>query len=112
VAAEKKLYAILIRWVATPATLENFEKIDKALAPFGSWLRFSGYGWLLETERTALDVFHVLAGILRKDDSELVIRIDPNDYAGWAFKWVDEWVSQKGSKPASLQASSSKPKTS
>jgi hypothetical protein len=113
VAAEKKLYAVLIRWVASPASSENFDKVDKALGSIGVWLRFSGYGWLVETEKSALEIFHVLANILRKDDSEIVIRVDPEDYAGWAFKWVDEWIAQKGRKPAaSLQAASSKPKIS
>ncbi len=74
-------------------------KIDKVLGPLGDWLRFSGGNWLIDTDRSSKDVFMALAEILRKGDSELIIRVDPADYAGWAAEWVDEWVAKKARRP-------------
>lgn len=95
----RNLYSILVRWVATPQTVDNVQMIDKALAPFGTWLRFSGSNWLLDTDHSAAEVFNALAKILHKDDSELIIKVDPNDYAGWAAGWVDTWVKSKRKPP-------------
>jgi hypothetical protein len=95
----RNLYTIFVRLVATPQTVANVEKIDNALTQFGEWLRFSGSSWLLDTDHSASDVFNALAKILHKDDSELIIKADPNEYAGWAAGWVDTWLQSKRKPP-------------
>jgi hypothetical protein len=87
-----KMYLVVIRWVDTPLILENVTKVDSLLTPLGDWIRFSGTSWLLRTERSSREIFNALSTFLKKGDSELIIRVDPDDYNGWAAKWVDDWI--------------------
>jgi hypothetical protein len=91
----ENLYIVTIRWTKTLLTEENVEKIDDILNPLGNWLRFSGTTWILATDSSAMEIFHALSEFLHKDDSELIMRVDPDDYSGWAAKWVDEWLISK-----------------
>jgi hypothetical protein len=95
----RNLYAIFVRWAGTPNTPENIQKIDNALGPYGDWLRFSGSNWLLDTDHSSEVIFKALANILHKDDSELIMKVDPNDYSGWASGWVDNWLKSKRKPP-------------
>jgi hypothetical protein len=90
-----KLYLITIRWVETPSTVENIQRIDALLSALGDWVRFSGMTWLLATDHSSPDIYAKLATFLKKDDSELIIRADPSDYSGWAAHWIDNWITSK-----------------
>jgi hypothetical protein len=94
-----KLYIIAVRWVETPLTMENVQKIDALLTPLGDWVRFSGTTWLLATDQNSLTnsitIYASLGTFLKEGDSELIIRIDPSEYSGWAAKWVDDWIMSK-----------------
>jgi hypothetical protein len=90
-----KLYLIAVRWVETPLTSENIQKIDALLTPLGDWIRFSGTTWLLATDHNSLAIYSSLGEFLKKGDSELIIRVDPHDYSGWAAQWVDSWIMSK-----------------
>lgn len=85
-------YAIMINWSGDRLNEENIKKVDNAFSSIGDWLRFSGSGWLLITERTANDIYHLLAAFLVKTDNELIFKVDPGDYAGFAPKWINEWL--------------------
>lgn len=91
----KNLFIVTIRWVTTPLTQENLLQIDNLLTGCGDWLRFSGTVWLLDTNKSAEQVFQVLGTFLKKDDSELIVRADLNDFSGWCQKWVNDWLQTK-----------------
>ena len=92
-----KMYMVTIRWIQTPLTTENVEKIDALLGPLGDWIRFSGMCWLIRTDQPSQKIFEALATFLKKGDSELIMLVDPSDYSGWAVKWVDDRISGKRS---------------
>lgn len=96
----RNLYVVIVRWVKTPQTTQNIERIDAVLTTHGDWLRFSGSNWLLDTDSSANQVFQSLASVLHRDDSELIVRADPHDYSGWSAKWVDDWVRGKQNQQA------------
>ena len=91
----RKMYLISVRWVATELIEENIKKIDSLLTPLGEWIRFSGTCWIIKTNSTSQQIFEALASFLKKEDNEIIARIDPGDLNGWAPKWVDEWLMKK-----------------
>jgi hypothetical protein len=85
------LYSLNIRWVKT---LPNPEEVDKILTRAGDWLRFNAWSWLVATDYPVQDVSAALRTVLASEDSILIIRCDPNDYSGFAQKWVWDWINK------------------
>jgi hypothetical protein len=90
----KSFYAVLIRWDILP-TDAKVKEIDETLGVLGDWLRFGGHNWVVWSESTPARIYAALSGKLSQKDSELVLKFDPNDYSGWAPKWVDDWIAQR-----------------
>jgi hypothetical protein len=90
----KSFYAVMIHWDSSPTDAKVAE-IDQTLGVLGDWLRFGGHNWLLWSESSAHDIFQLLAGRLAQKDSELIVKWDPHSYAGWAPKWVEDWVTER-----------------
>jgi hypothetical protein len=91
----KNLFIVTIRWVHTPLNEANIKRIDDTLTQFGDWLRFSGFSWIVDTDRNADEIFRALGQFMHKDDSELIVRLDLSDWSGWCFPWVDAWLRSK-----------------
>jgi len=90
-----KLYIVSIRWVATALTVPNVEAIDRALGPYGDWLRYSGTTWLSFTEFSASALRESVRLNLKDEDNLLIIRGEPSDYEGWSQPWVWKWIQDK-----------------
>jgi hypothetical protein len=88
----EKLYLITIHWGTAP----NTTKIESALQPLGTWLRFSQHSWLFWSLRTSQEIYNALAPILTREDFELILRVDENDWYGFAQPWVWNWIRSKG----------------
>jgi hypothetical protein len=89
------LYMISVNWIVTPQTTENIAAIDKILGELGDWLRFSGSCWLIVSEKTSADIFRAMGNFLKKDDCEIIAKIDPSTVNGWAPKWIDDWITAR-----------------
>jgi hypothetical protein len=88
----EKLYLITVNWAKTPDT----DKIEKVLGPVGIWLRFSSSSWLLWTTRSSQQLYEVLAPVLTKEDSEIIARVDENEWYGFAQPWIWNWIKSHG----------------
>lgn len=82
------VYMIGIRWSQPAKTTQ----IEQALASVGNWLRLDSGVWFVRTDKNAADVYSVLASVLSKNDYEVITRIDPLDYSGWAADWINDWL--------------------
>jgi hypothetical protein len=91
-----RLYFVSVRWNKTPM---NPELVDRALGSKGDWLRFNAQCWLDWTSETENQLNASLMAILHKEDSVLVMRVDPINYTGWAPKWVWDWVKERVGAP-------------
>jgi hypothetical protein len=87
----KSFYGIMVRWNTEP-TMANINAVDAALGKIGDWVRFSGANWLIWTDETAVPIYSELRSVLTQNDSEIVLKLDPSDYTGWAPPWIDEWI--------------------
>jgi hypothetical protein len=86
------VYMIAIRWASAPKN----KVIEDAIATVGTWLRFSQHCWLLHVQTgDAQTIYAELAKVLSKADNELIVKIDPVDYQGWAPKWINEWINER-----------------
>jgi hypothetical protein len=88
----EKLYLITIRWGQAP----NTDKIEKALAPVGNWLRFSQDSWLFWSSLTAQQIYVVVAPVLTTSDFELIMRVNETDWYGFAQPWIWNWIRSRG----------------
>jgi hypothetical protein len=91
----EKLYLITVRWEQlTP--MPDTDKVENVLGPLGRWMRFSGWSWLLWTTRGSEEIYSALAPALTTGDTELIARIDENDWYGFAPPWVWTWIRSRG----------------
>lgn len=87
----EKVYAVAIRWVGSaPDPI----RIDRALSPVADWFRYNAETWFAATNNPSL-VQDAVQRVLSKNDSVLVIRIDPYDAHGWAPPEMWSWLSTK-----------------
>jgi hypothetical protein len=93
----KSFFMVSINWIATPQTAENIKALDDVFGRVGDWLRFSGTCWVVVTDKTSQDIFTELSKFLKKDDCEIIAKIDPSTVNGWAPKWIDNWITSRRS---------------
>jgi hypothetical protein len=86
----EKLYIVVVNWAGAP----NTAIVEGALGALGTWLRFSNNVWFFKTQRETTDIFKALAAVLTKQDNEIIIRVDKNDWWGWAKQWVADWINK------------------
>jgi hypothetical protein len=91
----KSFFMVSINWIVTKQTAENIKAIDDIFGSVGDWLRFSGSCWVVLTDKTSQDIFTELGKFLKKDDCEIIAKIDPATVNGWAPKWIDDWFTTR-----------------
>jgi hypothetical protein len=82
------LYMIGIHWDGPPKAAA----LETALSTVGNWLRFDQSVYFLRTQNNASVIYAAIATVLVKADYEIVSKIDESDLAGWAPKWINDWL--------------------
>ena len=90
-----KMYLVTVRWIKTTISEANIASIERQLGSQGEWLRFSAFSWLYWTNSPADQISLAVRTVLHADDSVMVIRVVPSEFAGWAPEWVWKWLQDK-----------------
>jgi hypothetical protein len=82
----------MIRWVSSkPQPV----RVDGALSPVGDWFRYNAETWFVEPGGGVSALNTALRQVLGTNDSVLIIRVDPDDFTGWAPPEAWNWLKTK-----------------
>lgn len=73
---------------------QNYAGLYEALKSFEDWWHYLDSTWLLDTGRSAQQIYDRLAPVLDSNDSILVIRVG-RDYQGWLPTKAWEWINAR-----------------
>jgi hypothetical protein len=86
-------YVVTIGFAKTPKTTELEAAVFDSQA--SDWIRFNSNTWIVYANHTAVQWYEILRVHLTKDDNLLVMRVQPNDYYGWAPEWIWKKLQEK-----------------
>ena len=72
--------------------LQN-EKFDALFTQHAlDWLRLNAFLWVIWTDKTVDEWYEILRHHITQKDNVMIFPIDLKERAGWAEKWVWEWI--------------------
>ena len=77
--------------------MSNRDAIEDEIVEFGSWWRYFGDVWIVDTEMTVDEMTAVLLNFLHPKDDLLIIGIQA-PYQGWLPEDAWEWLDQRSKK--------------
>lgn len=84
-------------------TNEVRETIEDEIVEFGSWWRYFGDVWLIDTQMSVDDMTRVLLKYMDQRDSLLITGIQP-PYQGWLPEGAWEWLDSRSKKQEATAA--------
>lgn len=73
---------------------QDYPEIIAAIKALGPWAQPLKSMWLVDSSRTAHELYAALKSHIDRTDGLLISRVTP-DYAGWLNKSVIEWLQQR-----------------
>lgn len=71
---------------------QNYSELHAAIQQCGAWWHYLGSTWLVDSSKTATEIWNHLAPHIDTNDRVLIIRVT-KDYQGWlsrdAWNWID-----------------------
>lgn len=86
------VYLVAMRWMHDPLHFGPPELVDGTCSQFDDWFRYGPMTWLVRTQASAQEVSAAIRKAVHKDDSIIVLRVDPADISGWAPPQVWAWL--------------------
>jgi hypothetical protein len=87
-----KLYHITVMWAVLPVTVETIKPLENKLSEIGTWYRFSGWSWLLRSDRTSAQIREGIQAVTKPQDHFLVFDVSHSEVSGWALPPVWDWI--------------------
>lgn len=69
----------------------NYDALYKIIKSYGTYCRVVESSWVIKTPETASEIWQRLSLAVDKNDSVLVIKVDPGNREGWLFKELWKW---------------------
>ncbi len=85
-----RFLAVFLRFADNQLHNEKFDALFTQHAP--DWLRFNSFTWLIWTDKTVDEWYEILRFHITREDNVMIFPIDLKDRAGWAEKWVWDWI--------------------
>jgi len=77
---------------------KDYTSLYDAIKEYGTWWHYIESAWIIKTDETVSEISRKLTRYLdEKDDSLLVIKIDPSLRQGWLPKKAWEWIKKASS---------------
>ena len=90
-------YQIKSRGRSFQSLMSTRDAIEDEIVKFGSWWRYFGDVWIIDTEMTVDQMTAALLEYLGQKDDLLIIGIQP-PYQGWLPKDAWEWLNDRSKK--------------
>jgi hypothetical protein len=78
---------------------QDYSGLYKAIKSCGSWWHYLQSTWLVDTDRTAADIWNRLSSHIDENDSILIVNIG-SDYQGWLEPKAWEWINERRNRMA------------
>ncbi len=88
------------------AGVPKMRDLELPMGMSGDWIRYSALGWILWTDKSAIEIYYKLTPFLDQGDSFYVTPIDPAHSFGRMPQWVWDWMN---SKPSSATIATGQP---